>query len=128
MTPIVTDRAISQLLWDLNRQPTGCRPFFPSRRHSFNTGDKVTADSTSSAANEQFVPEEELVPSPKGLRADITPKSPAQRPQLLRCYFVASASRLILKLPPSAQPRDNVHGAPVRNTGGSRQDTHRGGE
>ena len=45
------------------------------RRHSFNTGDKVTADSTSSAANEQFVPEEELVPSSKGLRADGEPSN-----------------------------------------------------
>ena len=41
----------------------------PSRRHSFNTRDARTADLIKSAINEQFVPEEELVPNIMGLRA-----------------------------------------------------------
>ena len=45
------------------------------RRHSFNTGDKITADLIESAINVQFVPEEELVPSSKGLRADVEPSN-----------------------------------------------------
>ena len=45
------------------------------RRHSFNTGDKITADLIESAINVQFVPEEELVPNFKGLRADFEPSN-----------------------------------------------------
>ena len=56
-----------------------------------STGDdKITADSTSSAINVQFVPEEELVPNIMGLRAysehRIASSSRWRRPQLLRCY------------------------------------------
>ena len=41
----------------------------PSRRHSFNTGDKITADLIESTINVQFIPEEELAPISTGLRA-----------------------------------------------------------
>ena len=100
VTPIITDRAISQLLWDQNRQPSGCRPFFPSRRHSFNTGDRSNCRPSSHAFNDSSSPKRSLCPVPWACVPTSRQKPLAQWPQLLRCYFVASASRLILKLPP----------------------------
>ena len=69
VTLFVTDRATSQLLWDLNRQPTGCRPF--SIKTAFvQHGEQSTKLPTSprTPPTEQLFPKRSLCPV-QGLQA-----------------------------------------------------------
>ena len=74
-------------------------------------------------------PKRSLCPVPRACAPPTIAPRQRRWPQLLRCYFVASASRLILKLPPRRNSWTTSMGPRSRNTKSSRRtDTHRGGE